>query len=78
MAKSFNVNRGQYELQLLLASREISDLAIELAKQAGEEVGPLPTREQFDRALKAAFQQRDWMNEGLMQVFEQMGVLKED
>lgn len=78
MEKTFKMNRGQYELQLLIASRQVSDLAIQLAKQADEEVGLLPTKEQFDRAYKVVQTQTDWLEENLFATLERIGLVTEE
>lgn len=75
---TYQINRAQYETMLILASRSISDLAIQLAQQAGEEVGPLPSEEQFRRAWDASQQQVGWLVENLEALLDRMGLMKPD
>lgn len=73
---TYNTQQAQYETMLILASRSISDLAIQLAQQAGEEVGPLPSKEQFQRAWDASQEQVGWLLGSLEALLDRLGLMK--
>ncbi|HET8898795.1 MAG TPA: hypothetical protein VFN09_08510 [Rhodanobacteraceae bacterium] len=75
---TYSLHKANFEMLLILASRSLSDLALQLARQAGEEVGPLPTKAQFDRALAENQTQADWLQAAMEAYLDRAGKLRDD
>ncbi|WP_257388450.1 hypothetical protein [Tahibacter caeni] len=65
---TYSLHKAQFEMLLVLASRSISELAVDLARESGEAVGVLPTEQQFKRAWKSNQQQVEWV-QGLLEEY---------
>lgn len=75
---SYKYNDANEELFLVLSSRAISALALQLARDAGEKVSSLPTEEQFLRAWQASQRETGWLRSALMQLLAGTGRMQED